>query len=73
MTAGMMSAETIAKALGGRLLGAAAGAIHDRVQAPLAICGHVKHGRFPKPVRLGPKTTEWRVQEIRALFAQLGQ
>jgi prophage regulatory protein len=27
----------------------------------------VKSGRFPKPVKLGPRTTDWRVEEIRAL------
>ena len=33
----------------------------------------VKNGRFPKPVKLGPKTTAWRVEDIRALIARLGQ
>ena len=28
----------------------------------------VKDGRFPKPVKLGPKTTAWRVEDIRALI-----
>ena len=28
----------------------------------------VKDGRFPKPVKLGPRTTVWRAEEIRALF-----
>ena len=28
----------------------------------------VKSGRFPKPVKLGPRTTAWRVEEIRALI-----
>lgn len=32
----------------------------------------VKTGRFPKPVKLGPKTTVWRVEEIRALIDRLG-
>ena len=27
----------------------------------------VKTGRFPKPVKLGPRTTAWRVEDIRAL------
>ena len=26
----------------------------------------VKKGRFPKPVKLGPRTTAWRVEDIRA-------
>lgn len=30
----------------------------------------VKEGRFPKPVKLGPKTTAWRVEDIRALIEQ---
>lgn len=32
----------------------------------------VKEGRFPKPVKLGPKTTAWRVEDIRELIRQLG-
>ncbi|MBA3492629.1 MAG: AlpA family phage regulatory protein, partial [Gammaproteobacteria bacterium] len=28
----------------------------------------VKSGRFPKPVKLGPRTTAWRVEDIRALI-----
>jgi prophage regulatory protein len=28
----------------------------------------VKSGRFPKPVKLGPRTTAWRVNEIRKLI-----
>lgn len=28
----------------------------------------VKSGRFPKPVKLGPRTTAWRVDDIRALI-----
>ena len=27
----------------------------------------VKSGRFPKPVKLGPRITVWRVEDIRAL------
>ncbi len=29
----------------------------------------VKEGRFPKPVKLGPRTSAWRVEDIRALIA----
>jgi len=29
----------------------------------------VKSGRFPSPVKLGPRTTAWRVEDIRALIA----
>ncbi len=28
----------------------------------------VKSGRFSKPVKLGPRTTGWRVEHIRALI-----
>lgn len=33
----------------------------------------VKSGRFPQPVKLGPGTTAWRVEDIRALIAGMGQ
>lgn len=33
----------------------------------------VKDGRFPQPVKLGPKTTAWRAEDIRALLERLGQ
>ena len=33
----------------------------------------VKDGRFPKPVKLGIKTTAWRVQDIRDLIERLGR
>lgn len=29
----------------------------------------VKSGRFPSPIKLGPRTTVWRVEDIRALIA----
>ena len=32
----------------------------------------VKEGRFPKPVSLGPRTSAYRVEDIRALIAHLG-
>ena len=31
----------------------------------------VKDGRFPKPVKLGPRTTAWRVEDIRTLIERL--
>ncbi len=27
----------------------------------------VREGRFPKPIKLGPRTTCWRIEDIRAL------
>ena len=31
-----------------------------------------KTGRFPKPVKLGPRTTVWRAEDIAALVANFG-
>lgn len=31
----------------------------------------VRAGRYPQPVKLGPKTTAWRVEDVRALIEQL--
>ena len=31
----------------------------------------VKAGRFPAPVKLGPRITAWRVEDIRALIEQV--
>jgi len=31
----------------------------------------VKSGRFPKPVKLGPRTTAWRVEDIRQLIERV--
>ena len=30
----------------------------------------VKSGRYPKPVKLGPRTTAWAVADIKALLAR---
>ncbi len=32
----------------------------------------VRQGRFPQPLKLGPRTTVWRVEDIRALFNGIG-
>ncbi|MFO1325437.1 MAG: AlpA family phage regulatory protein [Burkholderiales bacterium] len=32
----------------------------------------VKDGRFPAAVKLGPRTTAWRVEDIRALIDRAG-
>ena len=31
-----------------------------------------KSGRYPQPVKLGPRTTAWRAEDIAALVANLG-
>lgn len=33
----------------------------------------VKDGRFPQAVKLGPKTTVWRVEDIRSLIERFGR
>lgn len=33
----------------------------------------VKTGKYPKPVKLGQRTTAWRVEDIRALVDSLGK
>ena len=33
----------------------------------------VKAGTFPKPVKLGPRITAWRVEDIRSLIERLGR
>ena len=30
-----------------------------------------KSGRYPKPVKLGPRVTAWRVEDIRSLIAEV--
>jgi prophage regulatory protein len=30
----------------------------------------IRSGRYPKPVKLGPRITAWRVEDIRALIKQ---
>ena len=32
----------------------------------------IQTGRFPKGVKLGPRTTAWRVEDIRQLLQELG-
>ena len=33
----------------------------------------VQSGRFPEAIKLGPRTTAWRVEDIRTLIQQLAQ
>ena len=33
----------------------------------------VKEGRYPKPVKLSPRTTAWRAEDIAALVEKLGE
>lgn len=33
----------------------------------------IKDGKFPKPVKLGPRCTAWRVEDIRAFIEKYNQ
>lgn len=33
----------------------------------------VRSGRFPQPIKLGPRTTAWRVKDIRTLIEKMGE
>ena len=33
----------------------------------------IKSGRFPKPVKLGPRTSAWRREDILALLEEFGK
>lgn len=33
----------------------------------------VRDGKYPKPIKLGPMTTVWRVEDIRELIQRLGR
>ena len=33
----------------------------------------VKDGKYPQPVKLGPNTTAWRAEDIRALLENAGK
>lgn len=35
--------------------------------------GGVKVGRFPPPLKLGPRVTVWRAEDIRAFIASAGE
>ncbi|MCS0599339.1 AlpA family phage regulatory protein [Massilia agri] len=46
---------------------------HPPVPAVVPVCkstwwAGVKSGRFPSPVKIGPRTTVWRVEDIRAFI-----
>ncbi len=33
----------------------------------------IKTGRFPKPVKIGPRMSAWRVEDIRALISSFSE
>ena len=32
----------------------------------------IQQGQYPKPIKLGPRSSAWRVQDIRALIDKFG-
>ena len=32
----------------------------------------VKTGKYPRPIKIGPRTSAWRVEDIRSLINQIG-
>ena len=32
----------------------------------------IRSGKYPTPVKLGPRTTAWKVSDVRALLARMG-
>ena len=32
-----------------------------------------KNGRYPKPAKIGPRTTAWRAEDIKALLRKLSE
>ena len=38
-----------------------------------AWCEGCRTGRYPKPVKLGPRTTVWRAEDIAAFIESLGK
>ena len=46
---------------------------NPQIPAVIPVCkstwwAGIKTGRFPQPVKLGPRTTAWRVEDIRNLI-----
>lgn len=39
--------------------------------SPSAWWAGCKNGRYPKPVKIGPRTTAWRAEDIKALLLKL--
>ena len=33
----------------------------------------IKSGKYPKPIKLGPRTSAWRVEDLRALIERLSR
>jgi len=41
-------------------------------QAKSTIWARVKAGKFPKPVKLGPRTTAWRAEDLHRYLDEIG-
>jgi len=45
--------------------------VHERTCWRLAAMAQERHGNFPKPLRIGPKTVRWRLSDVEAYLAAL--
>ena len=45
--------------------------IHERTCWRMAAMAEGRHGDFPRPLRIGPKTIRWRLADVEAFLAAL--
>ena len=57
----LLTVEELAGALG----------VHKRTCWRLAAQAEAGQGRFPRPLRLGPKTVRWRLADVEAYLAHM--
>ena len=57
----LLTVKELASALG----------IHQRTCWRLAAQAEAGQGRFPRPLRLGPKTVRWRLVDVEAYLAHM--
>lgn len=65
-----MTTTQLAKLLTVKELAAALG-IHERSVWRMAAQAEAGRGRFPRPLRIGPKTIRWRPADVEAYLASL--
>ena len=57
----LLNVKQVAKVLG----------IHERTIWRLAGLAEMGEGNFPKPLRIGPKTVRWRLEDLEAYLSAL--